>query len=176
MSVTTPDLAGFVDAQNRKRQYLGRDVRFYQLATLTYAPGVPTDEEGQALDPLAVPTTESTLADVEIDNLTYCGSAHCNVVFRSLQTSLLRRDQTQETPLAIRSGLDKDLILGIADAPVAQGADYFQVGTMARDALGNVLYPEQWTADEDELWKIVSAKADGLGELQRYVVYGRSTA
>lgn len=174
-SAPTPDLIGFQNAQKYLRTTLGRDVRFYKPATMIYDPALPPtafDNEGMPLDPLAGASATAS-ADVGIANLTIVGSAHCNVVFQPL--AAMRRDEVTETALAERSRLNKDLLLDINDRPIASVASHFMVGNFARGPDGAILYPEQWTPDDGELWKIVNAKADGFGALQRYVVFGQGT-
>ena len=178
----TPNIAGFADAQTRARQAFGRDVRFYAPAAMVYDPGISPfafDDEGIPLDPLAGASAQAS-ANVAIANLTVVGSAVCEVVFRPLQTSIMRRDETYESPLAIRSGLNKDLLLDPSALGIASGAMYYMIGTFARDANGNILYNPngtevQFTPDDGELWKIVNLKSDGIGGYQRLVVYGEGT-
>lgn len=183
MSITPePDLAGFAKAQQSLPTLFGRDVRFYQPATMLYDPGISPfafDDEGMPLDPLAGASATAS-ANVGMSNLTIRGSAHANVVFRPLQTSVMRRDETIETQVAIRSGLNRDLIINPSDLPVASGATHFMVGTFARDANGNIIYnpdgsEKLFTPDDGELWKIVNLKTDGLGGYQRAIVYGQGT-
>lgn len=173
----TPSAAGFAAAQENLRTKFGRDIRFYAPAAMIYDPAIPPsafDDEGIPLDPLAGASATAS-ANVGLANLTITASAQALVVFRTLQTSLLRRDQTAETPLGTRAGLNKDLIMAPADGPKVARATYFMVGTMARDASGAVIYPEQWTPEDGELWKIVAAKADSFGPTERFVVYGQGT-
>lgn len=178
----TPDIEGFASAQAKLTTQFGRDVRFYQPATMLYDPGISPfafDDEGIPLDPLAGASALAS-ANVGIAGLTLRGSAQVNVVFRPLQTSIMRRDETFESPLGIRSGLNKDLLVNLPDIPIASGATHFVVGTFARDASGNIIYnpdgtEQQFTPDDGELWKIVNAKTDGIGGFQRYVVYGQGT-
>lgn len=170
-----PDLAGFADRQAQLRNMFGRDVRFYAPAAMIYDPAVPAsafDNEGFPLDPL-VGASATAEADVGIDNLTIVASGHVNVVFQPL--AAMRRDETQQQAVGERSRLNKDLICDLSLIPLASGASHFQVGTFARDAAGNIVYPEQWAPDDDELWKIVNAKTDGFGALQRWVVFGQGT-
>lgn len=174
-SAPTPDLQGFAAAQATLRRTLGRDVRFYGAADIIYDPTIPAsafDDEGMPLDPVR-PKTVLASAGVGIDDLTIVGSARVNVVFQPL--AAMRRDEVQGDATGLRSRLNKDLILDIADMPIASGATYFQVGTLARDPTDAVIYPEEWTPDDEELWKIVNAKTDGFGALQRYVVFGQGT-
>ncbi len=175
LSAPTPDLAAFAVAQDKLRTFFGRDVRFYGPAAMIYDPAMPAsafDDEGFPLDPLAGASAISD-AHVAIDNLTITGSAQCNILFQPL--AAMRRDETGADAVAMRSRLNKDLICSLAVIPFASGSSHFEVGTLARDSTGNVIYPEQWTPDDGELWKIVNAKTDGYGELQRYLVFGQGT-
>lgn len=178
LGAPTPDLQGFSDAQEYLRQQFGRDIRFYGPAAMIYDPSTPAasfDDEGIPLDPL-VGASAVNDAGLSIDDLSLVGcSFGAMVVFKPLQTSILRRDQTIEDPVAIRSGLNRDLILRPEDLSQTEGAEYFLVGTYARDADGNVIYPTQFTADDGELWKIVNVKLDSFGSVQRVIVYGQGT-
>jgi hypothetical protein len=164
----TPNIAGLADAQQRLRQLIGRDIRFYGPAEMIYDPAIPAsefDSEGIPLDPLAGGTAVAS-AGVDVTNLTIVGSARANVLFQPL--SAMRRDEVAEQPTGWRSRLNKDLILDIADAPQVDGASHFQVGALADDGVS-------WTPDDEELWLIVNAKTDGFGALQRYIVFGQGT-
>lgn len=163
----TPDLAGFVAAQRNLIADFGRDVRFYGPATILYDPTLPVgmfDDEGLPLDPTVTGSAQAS-ANVPIPDLTYVGSAKCDVVFQPL--TAIRRDEVLEDELAIRSRLNKDLILNLEDVPTVKAATYFQVGTNGADGT--------WVADEEELWKIVNAKPYSMGVLYRYIVFGQGT-
>jgi hypothetical protein len=162
-----PNFDGFSAAQEYLRTEFGRDVQFYGTAAATYPTTPPTafDDEGIPLDPLA--TTVETAASVELANLALLGVARAVVVFRPLQTSIMRRDETFETPLGIRSGLNKDLIMSAADASLAQSATHFMIGTANSDGT--------FTPQDGELWEIVNIKNDSFGSVERLVVYGEGT-
>jgi hypothetical protein len=181
----TPDLAGFTAAQASLRTFFGRDVRFYGPADVIYDPTVPLsefDDEGFPMDPL-VAASATNLANIEIANLTIVGSAHCNVLFQPL--AAMRRDELGEDELGFSSILNKDLLMDIADFPQASGATYFMVGTFERDTSGAIVYVDPpnddgsneaaFEPDDGELWKVVQTKVDGLGAIQRYVVFGQGT-
>jgi hypothetical protein len=162
----TPDLAGFADRMEYLRTQLGRDVRFYGPADIIYDPTIPASEfgdDGIPLDPLASSTTVAS-AGVGIEGLTLLGTARADVLFQPL--SAMRRDETAGQPTGERSILNKDVIVGLDDMPMAAQATYFQVGTQVGD---------EWTADDDELWEIVNGKTDGFGALQRYLIFGQGT-
>ena len=171
----TPSLDGFAAAQAQLRDFFGRDVRFYAPGTMIYDPTIPPsafDDEGFPLDPLAGASAVNP-ADVSISGLTVVGSAHCNVLFQPL--AAMRRDEVAEDQVGIRSRLNKDLMLDIADLDQASGATHYEIGTLARDSTGAIIYPEQWTPDDGELWHIVNLKVDGVGAIQRVIVFGQGT-
>lgn len=169
MSIS-PDIQGFADAQERLRTDLGQPVRFYGPADILYDPDLAPsefDDEGIPLDPLAL-ASGVNVADVEIANLTVLGSGIVNVVYKPLQTSLLRQDRIAEQQTGIRSAANKDLIIAVADLPLAQSATHFQVGHPTPDG--------SWSPAEDELWKIVNVKLDVVfGDAERGIVYGEGT-
>lgn len=172
MSIT-PDFDGFDKAQRSLVQQFGRDVRFYGPANVHYDASIPTgsfDIEGIPLDPLVTGDTNEDTS-LPIAGLQLVGAAHCNVVYKPLQTSLLRRDQTMETPLAIRSGLNRDLILNPEDAGQditnLDKATYFWIGTTNPDGT--------WTEMDEEMVKIVGVKTDTFGSVERVIVYGQDT-
>lgn len=172
-----PDFAGFAKAQATLRRDFGKDICFYGPASIIYDPSLPPsafDDEGIPLDPLAL-ASGVAVAQVEIPGLTVVGYARCQVVFRALPPPVLRRDETFEQAIGIRSGMNRDLILDPADASAIAGASHFQVGELVRDSAGNVVKPEQFAADETELWKIVNGKLDHFGQVKRYIVYGQGT-
>jgi hypothetical protein len=58
MTDTTPDIAGFLDAQRRLISATGSDVAFIMVAPKTYAADVALDPEtGEPYDPTVVPTS-----------------------------------------------------------------------------------------------------------------------
>jgi hypothetical protein len=175
-----PDIAGMADAQARLRQLLGRDIRFFGPQAMLYPSTPPSafDDEGIPLDPLAASTPVGSGAAVGIEHLIVVGSARANVLFQPL--AAMRRDNLEENRLAIRSRLNKDLILDIADRDQLTDAEYFMVGTFARDVNGNILRnadgtEQQFTPDDGEPWKISNVKVDGFGGLQRVICFGQGS-
>ena len=79
----------------------------------------------------------------------------------------MRRDETYETPLGIRAGLNKDVILDPSVLPLASGASHFMIGTTNPDG--------SWMAEDGELWEIVNLKADSFGTVERIIIYGEGT-
>ena len=60
-----------------------------------------------------------------------------------LLVAIMRRDETYETPLGIRAGLNKDVILDPSVLPLASGASHFMIGTTNPDG--------SWMAEDGEL-------------------------
>lgn len=174
----TPDLGEFRNVMRTLYEQFGRDIRFYGPADIIPDPSIPAsefDDEGLPLDPLA-PVTVLADAGVQMERLRVVGSGHGCVLFQPL--AAMRRDETAEDEIAFRSRLNKDLIFDADDRHVADGASHFMVGTFARDATGNVLYNHDgserlWTPDDGELWHIANAKTDGVGAMQRFIVFGQ---
>lgn len=138
-----PDLIGFQEAQRRLREKLGRVVSFYTpTATVwpTLSPGVFDPETGVPYDPTIKPLASGYVV----------ASAKVSVVYAPLKT--VRRDDEQADALGMRSRLNKDLILDIADAWVASAAVMYEL--------------------DGEFWAIVNVKRDGLGSATRIIVFG----
>lgn len=161
----SPDREGFIDAQRRLRENLGRDVCFYTPVAQTY-PDVASsgfDPETQLpYDPQAigVPSGASAFASAVV---------RCSVVFQPLAT--VRRDSTQGTAEGVRSRANKDLICDITDLDAVKEADHFVVGKFVGDV---------FTGDGHQ-WVIVDIQTDGVGEgdgpagEQRVVIYGQDS-
>lgn len=73
--VIVPDLAGFREAQGRKRTLLGEDVTFYSDPSVTWPPGTPLNTAGEPLDP-TVTAVSSAVASARIV---------CGVAFRTIR-------------------------------------------------------------------------------------------
>lgn len=145
MSSVFPDLSGFAEAQQRLRSRFGRVVTFYKPTDVLYDASVPVDE--QTGRPFD-PTIKPASGGAIAS-----ASAVANVVYAPLQGT--SRDRTMVDQLGRHSRLNKDLILDISQRDVASGAIAYSV-------------------DEEE-WKIIDVKLDGVGDLQRVVVYGEAT-
>lgn len=71
---TRPNIAGFRDAMERKREELGEEILFLGDASVTFPPGTPTDPEtGHPYDPVLTPTASARAS----------ATATCEVAFRS---------------------------------------------------------------------------------------------
>jgi hypothetical protein len=163
----TPDFAGFDASQRLLIDLFGRDVRFYGPADVIYDPSLPTsefDDEGIPLDPLSVASGSNEDTTVPVPGLTPTASAHCNVVFAPLQTSLQRKDQSTSDALGVRPGLNRDLILNFEDKDVVDGATHFMVGTNTAGT---------WNFDDLTMYEISQTTPDNFGPIPRYIVYGQ---
>ena len=162
-------MAAFAEAMEHHRETFGRDIRLYAPATVdwdvTLAPS-QFDLEGIPLDPLASGAVQNEATDAPIAGLALLGVIRANVVFRPLQTSILRRDQTIETPQGIRSSLNCDLIIGVADKVLADEAVFFEIGTLTDGV---------WTSLNDRVWKVVNLERDPISSFERYIMYGQDT-
>jgi hypothetical protein len=70
--MTVPNLAGFREAQERKRALLGEDITFFGEPTYTWPPGVPMDAQtGRPYDPVIEPLSSAAASAV-----IRCGVAH----------------------------------------------------------------------------------------------------
>lgn len=139
-----PDLAGFADAQRRLRSRFGRVVTFYKPTDALYDPSVPLDEHTGQ-------PFDPTIRPASGGALA-SASAVASVVYQPLQGT--SRDRTVSDQLGRHSKLNKDLILDISERAVASGAVRFEI--------------------DEEAWAIVDVKLDGIGELQRVVVFGEA--
>jgi len=75
MARPAPDLAGFADAQDAKREQLGSDVTFLQEAQVTFPPDTPINPDTSApYDPTIDPDTSVQPSAV----------VRCSVYFRAL--------------------------------------------------------------------------------------------
>lgn len=137
-----PDLAGFTEAQQRLRSRFGRVVTFYKPTAALYSPGVPLDE--QTGQPFD-PTIKPASGGAMAS-----ASAVANVVYAPLQGT--SRDRTITDQMGRHSKLNKDLILDISQRSIASGAVRFAL--------------------DGEEWEIADVKLDGVGGLQRVLVFG----
>lgn len=138
-----PDLAGFVDAQNRKRELIGEDITLLFPPSLDWPPGTPLDPQtGRPYDPMVEPVASAQASAV----------VRAGVAFRAVN----RAGIGGETDVAALGYLDNSHImlnLPLACAAVASGAQDF----IARE----------------ERYKITATKEDGIGIVARVLVYGR---
>jgi hypothetical protein len=139
-----PDLAGFAEAQQRLRSRFCRVVTFYRPTDALWSPDVPLDE--QTGQPFD-PTIKPASGGAIAS-----ASAVASVVYMPLQG--VSRDRTVVDQIGRHSKQNKDLILDISERDVASGALRFEL--------------------DGEQWEIVDTKLDGIGDLQRIIVYGEA--
>lgn len=112
--VDAPDLMGFADAMDRKREAFGEPVRFLWPADRTYPPGTALNASGEPLDPTVDPVTE----DVPEVTLT---------VTVASRTTLASADKRSEQTAVGR--LEKGVLmlnLALNDADAVAGAESFE--------------------------------------------------
>lgn len=163
----TPDRAGFIDAQQRLRENLGRHVCFYTPLPQTFA---SASASGKFDPETKLPYDPQTPSIASGASGFASAVVRCSVVFQPLTT--IRRDETQATAQGIRSRMNKDLICDIADFPKVEHADFFIVGKL--DPLGAFI-------GDGHHWVIADIQTDGVGEgdgpagEQRVVIFGQDS-
>jgi hypothetical protein len=140
----TPDLAGFRDAQERKRLALGEDVIFRWPAARVYAADVSLNADGEPLDPTVQPQSE-VVPTVTV---------HAGVAQGVGTLQRLSRESTQSAAGRFERA-EVMVIVNLADAAQLDGATSFE-----RVATG-------------ETFEIVADREDGVSIPDRYLVYGR---
>jgi hypothetical protein len=131
-----PDLEGFVDAQERKRQALGQEVTFFK-PTATVWPDVPVDEEGVPLDPTVQPLSSgvaSASAVVSVVNRPVAGGAR-GIQPHSEETAV---GLAERTSLILIIGKPQFDALGLAGAAEAEVFEHLYV---VRDKLADQMGP-----------------------------------
>jgi len=142
---THPNLAGYDDAMRRKRDRMGQDVIFYVMTTPTYAPDVPLDPESGK--PID-PWAEPASGGVEVE-----------VMVRG-------------------SVVNRPIGGGTADDSRATA-----IGIVPEDNLAVILSPEDFDRVKTartfvaygERFKVTDARPDGIGSLQRHIIFGTRT-
>lgn len=136
-----PNLAGFVDAQQRLRSQFGEPVWFIKPSSVTFAPNTNIDPStGQPFDPAIKPIASAAAS----------ASAQCNVFFRAISRGGMGHEFAQSAA-DIRNWSLVMLITDISNRSICQGA----VQVLLRG----------------DTWKVMSEKPDGLGDTQRWLVY-----
>lgn len=143
-SSPTPDLAGFVDAQQRLRDNQGEDITFFYPVEVTFAPGTPIDAQtGRPYDPMVEPVASAQAS----------GMIRCGVAFRALSRS---GTGTGEADVGAAGYFDTDHVM--LNAPIyAASAASAAVSFVARG----------------EQYKVTAQKDDGIGVVARRLIYGR---
>lgn len=140
----TPDLAGFRDAQDRLRQALGQDIVFQIPVAKTWGPDV-------SLDPETGEPYDPTAVPVSGGGVTTV-TVRATVIFRPIK----RGDEDQVTGVAGGVMNDQNVALLVA------ATDFTEI----EPATGFVLNGKDYS--------ITDIMPDGLGEIDRYVVYGEA--
>lgn len=143
--MSTPNIAGFADAQHRLREAFGEPIDFVlPTSSVTFPPGTAIDPEtGEPYDPTIHPTSSAAVT----------ASALCNVVFHAIGRMQLVGEQ-KSGPLGYE---DQNHVLLIADYA----------------ASGAIHSAEEFRC-RDEMFKVTAMKHDGIGSPhQRWLVYGR---
>jgi hypothetical protein len=137
-----PDLAGFRDAQERKRAVLGEDVTFLGQPVYVWPPGVPIDPETtRPYDPVIVPLSSGVASAV----------VRCGVFFRAIN----RAGVAGEVEIGALGVVDKSTVMLIAASAAASA----------------IMGMERFQA-RDERFLIETTKFDGVSGIDRLLVYG----
>jgi hypothetical protein len=144
VAADAPDLAGFRDAQERKRLAMGEDVIFRWPEQRAYAAGVALNAEGEPLDPTVAPT------GVNQPSVT----VHAAVAQGVGTLQRLGRESEQSAAGRFERG-EVMVICDLADAAQLDGATEFE-----RVATG-------------EKFQVIGDREDGVSNPDRYLVYGR---
>lgn len=138
-----PNIAGFAEAQDRKRALLGVPVTFYWDPTFIYPNGTPSNDEGTPYDPVLSSATASAQASATVI---------AAPIYR-LQLSPTRATDSASDALGRGAKTRIALTIDIADAPTVAGATSFEL--------------------HGDRFKIHSAKKDTIaGGYVRLLVYG----
>lgn len=162
----SPDLAGFTAAQRRLRSKLGRSVTFFTpLAPIfpsAVASGQFDPETHLPYDPVIqpagfqVPASGGAASGFVPSGSQASGyasaSATCSVVYQPLSTTEIRRPPSDAGAFGERDRSNKHLIADPNDLAAFKNATWFLL--------------------DGEAWRIELVKPDGIGGLQRYVIYG----
>jgi hypothetical protein len=120
MTAPTPDIAGFLEAQERMREEFGRDVAFNVPVAATWPADTQLDENGEPYDPTVVPTSGGGTAPSVI---------HVGVVRQALPTN--EEDEVDRGPGGVRSTERAVLIVAPPDYLTVQPAVSFELDGIA---------------------------------------------
>ncbi len=148
----TPDLAGFLASRQVLYDNFGLDVAFLIPIAPGYLPSVPMNPFGEPLDPWAQPASGA------IEGVGYSSAfVTCTLVTRPYGGRGQVRDQEAETPV----GIVADQMLGLN----RRVADFARVGPGG--SVGEATRCAFW----GQTFEIRQWRPDGVGGLERYVVY-----
>lgn len=120
MTAPTPDIAGFMAAQDRMRQVFGRDIAFDVPIAATYPPDTQLDENGEPYDPTVVPDSGGGTAPSVI---------HVGVVRQALPSD--EEDEVSRGASGVRGNDRAVLIVAPPDYPTIQSAIGFTLDGIA---------------------------------------------
>lgn len=144
MTDQSPNLDGFIDAQRRLRDKLGRDVTFFTPVAPTYDAALSSaafdPETGFPFDPTIEPTSQPYASAV----------VRGSRVFKPLA---LIRGESNADELGTQSRLNQQIIVDIDDFDSVKDAEFYEF--------------------DGERWHIVDTITDGIGSEQRVMVFGR---
>lgn len=114
--MVSPDIAGFIEAQDRQRELFGEDIPFHVREAAVYPDGTQLDPEtGKPYDPTIKPTSGGGFTDEVVRGI---------VIFRPIHTNL--EDPLGDSHLqgGLRRATSAVVDIGIADlARVADAAE-----------------------------------------------------
>lgn len=138
-----PDLDGFTDAQRRLRGAFGEEIVFLFPEEVTWPPDTAIDPETGRPYDPVIEPSGSTQPTATVK---------CNVVFKAINRAGIS-GEAEATAVGWLEAGNMMLIADITDRATIDGAVRFQA--------------------RDELWDIHSTLEDGIGGVQRYLVFGR---
>lgn len=115
-----PDLAGFVEAQNRLRGQVGMDVIFEIPVAAVYPVGTALDpESGEPYDPTVVPESGGGTTEVTV---------RASTVFRPIRTG--GEDFVEAGAAGVTRDRSAAVDVAIGDFPQIAGATHFTISDM----------------------------------------------
>ncbi len=140
--MTVPNLAGFREAQERKRALLGEDITFFGEPAYTWPPGIPMDTEtGRPYDPVIEPLSSAAASAV----------VRCGVFFRAVN----------------RAGIG-----GEVEAAAPGVVDKTKIMLITNVAASGIVEPMRRFQARGEPFLIDAVKFDGVAGVDRVLVYG----
>lgn len=143
MPAPSPDLAGFADAQRRLRDGFGEQITFLQDAVVTFPPNTVFDPESGEPMDPTIVPTASAQASAAVK---------CDVYFRAISRGGTGKEEIQ-TPAGIFPSSHLMLIADITDRATCEPCNECIV--------------------RGDRMKIETQKPDGIGAVQRWLVYVR---
>lgn len=138
-----PDIAGFADAGRRLRAAFGEPVVFLRPAVETWPPGTPLDPETGNPYDPMLEPTSSAQASAVVN---------CTVAARPFGQS----GRAVDTESGALGMVERDHLMLACDLELASAAS----GAVSFEVRG-------------DSYKVTSQRPDGIGELQRFLTFGR---